>query len=66
MTATVIHLPVRTGAAELARLRAIEAAAVDLVRHVAEREACGDRIVRTAVTHVLRDAVRGDSGPEAS
>lgn len=63
---TAIHLPVRTGSAELARLRAIETAAVEFVAHVAGRERCGDSTVRASAAHTLRDAVHGTTGGEAS
>jgi hypothetical protein len=63
VSADVVYLPVRPGVAELTRLRAIEAAAADLVRYVSEREGCGDRTIRVDAARALRDAVRGESTP---
>jgi hypothetical protein len=59
VSADVIALPVRPDRQELARLRAIEAAARDFVGHVEGRGRCGEQTVRIAAVQALRDAVRG-------
>lgn len=66
MTAILIHLPVRPGRAEMARLRAIEAAAADLVRKLDEHERCSYKTIRVGAIHALRDAVKGESTPDGA